>query len=56
MAIRNFWDPTRYWECKSAGAAAEAVPCPIGTGFDSAKGACVEWSQWQWVDPCPAEN
>lgn len=52
--IRNFWDPTRYWLCKSAGAAAESVSCPISQGFDSAKGECVPFDLWLWTAPCPA--
>ncbi|KNC25624.1 hypothetical protein FF38_03381 [Lucilia cuprina] len=41
VPVRNFWDPTHYWLCKSAGAVAESVRCPDAEGFDSAKGACV---------------
>ncbi|XP_023303215.1 uncharacterized protein LOC111685198 [Lucilia cuprina] len=53
VPVRNFWDPTHYWLCKSAGAVAESVRCPDAEGFDSAKGACVPFSQWQWTEPCP---
>ncbi|XP_023303213.1 uncharacterized protein LOC111685196 [Lucilia cuprina] len=53
VPIRNFWDPTHYWLCKSAGAAAESVRCPDSQGFDSAKGECVSFEEWQWVEPCP---
>ncbi|XP_073835465.1 uncharacterized protein [Musca autumnalis] len=53
VPVRNFWDPTGYWVCKSAGAAAELVRCPDAHLFDSAKAACVPWNEWKWVDPCP---
>ncbi|TMW51313.1 hypothetical protein DOY81_003632, partial [Sarcophaga bullata] len=48
LKIRNFWDPTCYWNCEKAGAVAKRVPCPINQGFDSVKGACVDWSEWEW--------
>ncbi|KAM7346782.1 uncharacterized protein ACRADG_006565 [Cochliomyia hominivorax] len=53
VPIRNFWDPTHYWLCKSAGAVAESVRCPDAQGFDSAKGVCVDFSEWKWTEPCP---
>ncbi|XP_046802577.1 uncharacterized protein LOC124418876 isoform X2 [Lucilia cuprina] len=53
VPIRNFWDPTHYWLCKSAGAVAESVRCPDSQGFDSAKGECVSFDVWQWTEPCP---
>ena len=56
MAIRNFQDPTHYWMCKSSGAVAESIRCPDAHGFDSIKGACIHFSEWQWVDPCPSAN
>lgn len=55
VPIRNFYDPTHYWQCNSAGAVAESVPCPVDEGFDGAKGACVAFSEWKWVEPCPEE-
>ncbi|XP_065363584.1 uncharacterized protein LOC135956906 [Calliphora vicina] len=51
--IRNFWDPTHYWLCKSAGAAPESIRCPDAQGFDSAKGACIPFEEWKWAEPCP---
>ncbi|XP_037818728.1 uncharacterized protein LOC119608396 [Lucilia sericata] len=53
VPTRNTWDPTHFWLCSSAGAEAESKPCPIGEGFDATKGACVEWSEWKWTNPCP---
>ncbi|KAM7346783.1 uncharacterized protein ACRADG_006566 [Cochliomyia hominivorax] len=53
VPIRNFWDPTHYWLCKSAGAVAESVACPIAQGFDVAKGVCVDFSEWKWTEYCP---
>ncbi|KAM7349686.1 uncharacterized protein ACRADG_008531, partial [Cochliomyia hominivorax] len=53
VPIRNFWDPTHYWLCKTADAPAESVRCPDSHGFDSAKGQCVPFDQWQWTPPCP---
>ncbi|TMW51306.1 hypothetical protein DOY81_003625, partial [Sarcophaga bullata] len=51
--IRNFWDPTHYWVCSSAGAEPESVRCPDSEGFDPAKGACISFDKWQWTEPCP---
>ncbi|KAM7346779.1 uncharacterized protein ACRADG_006562 [Cochliomyia hominivorax] len=56
VPIRNFWDPTQYWVCKSANAAAERVRCPDAQGFHSAKGACVPFEEWVWTEPCPENN
>ncbi|XP_073835467.1 uncharacterized protein [Musca autumnalis] len=54
VPIRNFWDPTCYWECKTATGTAETVRCPDAHLFDSDKGECVMWNQWVWTNPCPA--
>ncbi|XP_075154900.1 uncharacterized protein LOC142228374 [Haematobia irritans] len=51
--IRNFWDPTAYWMCKSAGAKAELVRCDTELLFDSAQGKCIFYSDWTWTYPCP---
>ncbi|XP_061400609.1 uncharacterized protein LOC133336329 [Musca vetustissima] len=53
VPVRNFWDPTAYWQCESAGAAAKLVRCPDAHLFDSAKGECVLWNEWSWTNPCP---
>ncbi|KAH8350616.1 hypothetical protein KR067_012151, partial [Drosophila pandora] len=51
--IRNFFDPTRYWECKVATGNGTAVRCPDQEGFLESADGCVPWSEWTWVDPCP---
>uniref|UniRef100_A0A1I8NNA6 Chitin-binding type-2 domain-containing protein n=1 Tax=Stomoxys calcitrans TaxID=35570 RepID=A0A1I8NNA6_STOCA len=56
VPIRNFWDPTAYWLCGSSGATAELVRCPDAHLFDSAKGECVMWNEWEWTFPCPENN
>uniref|UniRef100_A0A1I8NFF7 Chitin-binding type-2 domain-containing protein n=1 Tax=Musca domestica TaxID=7370 RepID=A0A1I8NFF7_MUSDO len=56
VPVRNFWDPTGYWECKSATGTAEMVHCPDAQLFDEAKGQCVAWNEWTWTNPCPAAN
>ncbi|XP_073835469.1 uncharacterized protein [Musca autumnalis] len=53
MPIRNFWDPTCYWQCTKAGAAAEIVRCPTAELFDSDLGKCVSYKNWVWTFPCP---
>ncbi|XP_073835466.1 uncharacterized protein [Musca autumnalis] len=53
VPVRNFWDPTAYWVCKSADAKPELVRCPDGNWFDSVKVECVRWSKWKWVNFCP---
>ncbi|EDV31172.1 uncharacterized protein Dana_GF14680 [Drosophila ananassae] len=51
--IRNFWDPTRYWQCTDATGNGAAVLCPDQTGFLESADDCVAWSNWTWVAPCP---
>ncbi|XP_011177069.2 uncharacterized protein LOC105208750 [Zeugodacus cucurbitae] len=51
---RNFWDPTRYWQCQNG--AATPVRCDDGHGFLTSAGKCVLWSEWEWVAPCPQES
>uniref|UniRef100_A0A1I8NAE0 Chitin-binding type-2 domain-containing protein n=1 Tax=Musca domestica TaxID=7370 RepID=A0A1I8NAE0_MUSDO len=51
--IRNFWDPTAYWMCSQANAAADLVKCPIDHMFDSEKQLCIPSSMWTWSEPCP---
>ncbi|XP_023303212.2 uncharacterized protein LOC111685195 isoform X2 [Lucilia cuprina] len=54
-SVRNFWDPTHYWLCETAGGEAKSVKCPDAQGFDADKGACVPFKEWKWTDPCPPE-
>ncbi|XP_022208134.1 uncharacterized protein LOC111064688 [Drosophila obscura] len=49
--FRNFWDPTRYWLCSTAGE--PDVKLCNQTGYDPVSQACVDWSEWQWYAPCP---
>uniref|UniRef100_A0A1L8EC49 Putative secreted protein n=1 Tax=Haematobia irritans TaxID=7368 RepID=A0A1L8EC49_HAEIR len=53
IPVRNFWDPTAYWMCKSNGDNAELIRCPDAHLFDSAKGECIMWNEWTWTKPCP---
>ncbi|XP_004522484.1 uncharacterized protein LOC101454382 [Ceratitis capitata] len=48
---RNFWDPTRYWICVSAG---EPISkrCPSNTGYSGITNKCISWIDWVWVPPC----
>ncbi|KAH8297966.1 hypothetical protein KR018_003232, partial [Drosophila ironensis] len=54
--IRNFFDPTRYWICKSAGAAPVTVRCEeelgFPGGFDPKTSNCIKWDDWQYIPPC----
>ncbi|XP_013101128.1 uncharacterized protein LOC106082916 [Stomoxys calcitrans] len=56
VPIRNFWDPTAYWQCNASSGQPELVHCPDSYLFDSAKGQCVIWNEWEWTNPCPANN
>ncbi|KAL7740924.1 hypothetical protein ACLKA6_014084 [Drosophila palustris] len=55
---RNFWDPTRYWECQNGNT--NVVLCEdvlgVPSGFDPASQKCVLWSEWAWTQPCPDAN
>ncbi|XP_037710336.1 uncharacterized protein LOC119547515 [Drosophila subpulchrella] len=53
VPIRNFYDPTRYWNCTSvSNNSAEVVKCESG-GFDPTLKKCVSWETWKWTDCCP---
>nr|XP_014091047.1 uncharacterized protein LOC106618045 [Bactrocera oleae] len=51
---RNFWDPTRYWQCKNG--VPTVVECVNQTGFLSSAGKCVPWKEWEWTPPCAAAS
>ncbi|KAM7346780.1 uncharacterized protein ACRADG_006563 [Cochliomyia hominivorax] len=53
VPIRNFWDPTQYWLCPTAGAKAERHHCPDGEGFHTTKFICVSFEEWTWTEYCP---
>ncbi|XP_016967609.1 uncharacterized protein LOC108036135 [Drosophila biarmipes] len=53
VPIRNFWDPTRYWQCNSTTGSAAVVICPNSTGFDPTSKECVSWGNWTWTPYCP---
>uniref|UniRef100_A0A1A9V3M4 Chitin-binding type-2 domain-containing protein n=1 Tax=Glossina austeni TaxID=7395 RepID=A0A1A9V3M4_GLOAU len=52
---RNFWDPTHYWECASAGGEPENKRCPDTFLFSTEKGDCIIWNEWVWTPPCPEQ-
>ncbi|XP_075154902.1 uncharacterized protein LOC142228376 [Haematobia irritans] len=56
VEIRNFWDPTAYWVCNERSGNATLVRCPTAHLFDSNKGECVMWNEWEWTNPCPETN
>ncbi|XP_034669473.1 uncharacterized protein LOC117902301 [Drosophila subobscura] len=53
--FRNFWDPTRYWLCETAGEPSVVLcenEAQDPTGYDPVTQACVDWALWQWYAPC----
>nr|XP_016931827.1 uncharacterized protein LOC108011231 [Drosophila suzukii] len=53
VPIRNFYDPTRYWNCTSVSNNAASVGICNGTGFDPTLMKCVNWTEWKWTPYCP---
>lgn len=52
VAIRDFWDPNRYWLCTYVSDVASHIFCPENQYFDPAKGTCILVDFWKWIDLC----
>lgn len=49
---RNNWDPTAFWVCQTLNTPAQGFRCPNPQGFMRSLGTCVDFSVWEWEEPC----